>query len=167
MEIINNFGLDPYLFGAQVINFLIVLYLLKRFLYKPVLSVLKKREDAIKEGLKQAEEARLLLEEAVQKEKAMLKKAQETAKQTITNAKEQASLIAVQIEENSKKQAEKIILEAKSQIELETKEAEKRLSAKISDLSIEFLTSSIKNIFSEKEQAEVLDRAIKQIRKTN
>lgn len=167
MEIIDNFGLDPFLFGAQVINFLIVLYLLKRFLYKPVLEMLKKREDAIKEGLKQAEEARLLLEETVEKEKVILKKAQEVAKETITTAKEQANLIAVQIEENSKKQAEKIILEARNQIELETKEAERRLSVKISDLSIEFLTNSVKNIFSEKEQTEVLDRAIKQIRKTN
>lgn len=167
MEIIKNFGLDPFLFGAQVINFLIVLYLLKRFLYKPVLDMLKKREDSIKEGIKQAEEARLLLEETVEKEKIILKKAQETAKETIANAKDQAGLIAVQIEENSRKQAEKIILEARNQVELETKEAEKRLSAKISDLSIEFLTSSIKNIFSEKDQTEVLDRAIKQIRKTN
>jgi F-type H+-transporting ATPase subunit b len=58
MEILKTFGFDPILLGAQIINFLIIFYLLKRFLYKPVLGMLKTREDKIKEGIKQAEEAR-------------------------------------------------------------------------------------------------------------
>lgn len=164
MEIINNFGLDPYLFGAQVINFLIVLYLLRRFLYKPVLDVLKKREEEIKTGLKQAEESRLLLEKTLEREKEILKKARESAKETITEAKSQAILILTQVEEDSKKQAEKIISQAREQIEIESKETEKRLTAKITDLSIGFLTTALKDVFSEKEQKEVLDKAIKQIK---
>lgn len=167
MEIVKNFGLDPFLFGAQIVNFLIVFYLLKRFLYKPVLDLLKKREDAIKEGLKQAEEAKLLLEKTQEREKEILKKAHENAKQTIDEAKNQAAEIATQIEENSKKQAEKIIEQAREQITLETKEAEKRLSERISDLSLDFLSNSIKEMFSEKEQKEVMEKAIKQIKKPN
>ena len=57
MEIIKNFGVEPVLLVAQIINFLIILFILKKFLYKPVLDTLKKREDSIKEGLKQAEES--------------------------------------------------------------------------------------------------------------
>ena len=72
MEIVDHFGLDPYLFGAQVINFLIIFYLLKRFLYKPVLEILRKREREIAEGLKQAEEGKILLEKAQEKEKEIL-----------------------------------------------------------------------------------------------
>ncbi len=165
MEIIKNFGLDPYLFGAQVVNFLIVLYLLKKFLYKPVLDTLKKREDAIKEGLKQAEESQILLNKTLVKEKEILRNAREVAKQTINDSKNQAKIILIQAEENSKKQAEKIVIQAREQIVLETKEAEDKLSEKISALSIEFLTTALKSIFSEKEQKEVLDKAIKQIRK--
>lgn len=165
MEIIKNFGLDPYLFGAQVVNFLIVLYLLKRFLYKPVLGILKKREEEIREGLKQAEESRILLEKTLEKEKEILRKARESAKQTIDDAKAQSNTILIQAEENSKKQAEKIILQAREQIELETREAENRLASRISGLSIEFLKSALKGIFSEKEEREVLEKAMKQLRK--
>ena len=62
MEIINNFGLDPLLLGAQIVNFLIIFFILKRFAYKPVLDILKKREDSIKEGLRQAEEGKKILD---------------------------------------------------------------------------------------------------------
>lgn len=165
MEIIRNFGLDPYLFGAQVVNFLIVLYLLKRFLYKPVLDMLKKREDSIKEGIKHAEESEALLAKTLEKEKEILRNARESAKQTINDSNNQAKEILVQAEENSKKQADKIILQAREQIALETKETEDKLSERISDLSIEFLTTALKDIFSEKEQKEVLDKAINQIKK--
>lgn len=164
MEVLKSFGLNPYLFGAQVINFLIVLYLLKRFLYKPVLEVLKKRENTIKEGLKQAEEAKILMEKTTEKEKEILQKAREEARQTIAEAKNEASLLTKKMEEDSKKQAERIINDAREQISLESQEAEKRLTAKISELSVDFLQTSLKKIFSEKEQKEVLQKAIKELK---
>ncbi len=167
MDALKNFGLDPFLFGAQVINFLIILYLLKRFLYKPVLSVLKKREDTIKEGLKQAEEGRLLYEKTVQKEKEILSKAHENAKKMMEDAKNQALEISHKIEEESKKQAEKIIISAKEQIELETQEAEKKLSLKITTLSFDFLGKALKEMFSEKEQKEVIKKALRKFQKPN
>lgn len=166
MEIVKNFGLDPYLFGAQVINFLIILYLLKRFLYKPVLDMLKKREDAIKEGIKQAEDARILMEETLEKEKAILKKAQETARQTINEAREQALVTAVSIEERTKKQAEKIILEGREQIRLETEDAKIKLTREIGNLSVDFLKTATKEMFTQEEQNEVLQKATAKL-KTN
>lgn len=167
MEIVKNFGLDPFLFGAQIINFLIVFYLLKRFLYKPILSTLKKREDTIKEGLKQAEEARVLLEKTVEREKEILKKARESARQTIEEAKQQAQASALLIEENTKKQTEKILLQAQEQIALEAKETELRLSKKVAELSMDMLKSATKGLFDEKEQKEVLDKAFSKIIKAD
>ncbi|HZQ29506.1 MAG TPA: F0F1 ATP synthase subunit B [Patescibacteria group bacterium] len=166
MEIAKSFGLDPFLFGAQLINFLIVFYLLKRFLYKPVLTLLKKRQNTIEEGLRQAQEGKELFEKAVEKEKEILRKAQETARETIANAKEQANQVSLQIEQNSKRQAERILIEAKQQIDLETKEAEKRITVRISELSVDFLSRALKDLFSEKEQKEVLEKALKEL-KTN
>ena len=57
MEILKTFGVDPIFLGAQIVNFLIIFYLLKRFLYKPVLGCLKTGRQ--NQGLKQAEEARI------------------------------------------------------------------------------------------------------------
>ncbi|MEK7092668.1 MAG: ATP synthase F0 subunit B, partial [Patescibacteria group bacterium] len=87
MEIIQQFGIQPIMLAAQAVNFLIILYVLKRFLYKPMLSVLKKRKDEIALGLRNAEEARILLEKTAEAEKNVLKLAQAQAKKMIDEAK--------------------------------------------------------------------------------
>ena len=104
MEIIKNFGLDPFLLGAQIINFLIIFFILKGFVYKPVLGILKKREDSIKDGLKQAEEGKKILNEALEKEKKILQDAQRRAEKIIEDAKNQSIEIGKKAAENTKKQ---------------------------------------------------------------
>ena len=165
MEILKNFGFDPILLAAQIVNFLIILFLLKKFLYKPVLSMLKKRKETIEKGILQADEAKLTLEKALEEEKRILRKAQEQSKKIIDDATNQAVMLSREIEENSKKQAEKILLDAKTQIEQETKDAQKKLAQNISRLSIEFLSKSLKEIFGEKEEKLIIEKALKQINK--
>lgn len=164
MELLENFGFDPVLLIAQVVNFLIILYVLKRFLYKPILDMLKKREETVKEGIKQAEEARLLLENTQEKEKEIIKKARLAAEQMIKDAKTQAQEEAKIIEENSKKQATRLIEDAQRQIELSEKETEKKLATYVSRLAIGLLTKSSKELFSEKEQKEIAQSAIKHLK---
>jgi len=164
MELLKNFGFDPVLLGAQVVNFLIIFYVLKRFLYKPVLEMLKKRQQEVKEGLKQAEEAKILLEETQEKEKEILKKARLTAEQLVKDAKLEAVETAAKIEENAKQQAQRLIEDAKRQLELEEKETEKKLATYVSRLAIEFLTKSSKYLFSEKEQKEIMANALRKIK---
>jgi len=43
MDILNQFGIKPVLLAAQVVNFLALLFILKKFLYQPILKVLKTR----------------------------------------------------------------------------------------------------------------------------
>ena len=167
MEILKNFGVDPFLVGAQILNFLIIFYLLKRFLYKPVLGMLKTREDKIKEGIKQAEEARLTLEKTLEQEKKIFAKAHEEAKALVLDARMQALEVSKEVEENTKKQVEKILLDARAQIEQDAKSMEQELGAKISILAKEMLEKSLEGIFGEKEQKNILDKALKNIKKTN
>ena len=166
MEILKNFGVDPYLLGAQIVNFLIIFYLLKRFLYKPVLGMLKKREDKIKEGIKQAEEAQATLEKTLDQEKKILTKAQEEAKKLIESARLQAGDVSREIEENTKRQAEKILLDARAQIEQDGQKMEKELSEKVSLLAEGLLEKALQGVFGEKEQKQILNKALKNIKKT-
>ncbi|MDO8658670.1 MAG: F0F1 ATP synthase subunit B [Candidatus Levybacteria bacterium] len=164
MEIIKNFGVDPVYLGAQIINFVIILYFLRRFLYKPVFEMLKKREREIKEGLEKTEEVRKLLEKTIEDEKNILKKAQNQATKIIDDAKNEAMEIQKATEEFAKKQSEKIIIEAREQIFRETKEAEERLTAHVSKLAVVFLQKALIELFSPKEQEEIMSKAIKKLK---
>lgn len=164
MEIAQQFGIDPILLAAQIINFLIVLYILKRLLYKPVLQMLRNREQTIKDGLRQAEEARIALERATEKERELLKKAQTEAKKLLDETKNQRIQMMAEAEKMTKQQAETILKEARSQIAFETAEAERRLSAHISQLAVTFLQKSITDLFSEEDQKLIMKNALKKMK---
>jgi len=165
MEIFENFGIDWTLTLAQIINFLIIFYILKRYLYRPIFNMLEKRKDAIKEGIKNAEEGKIELERALEKEAKIIKEAQNKAQAIIQDAKNNAQEQAKEIEERAKNQADRMIADAKIQIEIEVKKAEQLLNKHVSDLSIKLLRKSLPKIISNKEQSEIISKAIKEFEK--
>ena len=165
MEIIKNFGVNPILLAAQIVNFLIIFFILKKFLYKPVLELLKKRQEMIKEGIEQAEESRIKLEKVVVEEKNILRTAQLQAKKLIEDAREESAELTLRMAENAKKQTEKILQDAKEQIARESLETEKRLAVSTSKLAVSFLEKALGEFFSAKEQEEVVSNALKKIKK--
>lgn len=165
MEIFGTFGIEPSLILAQIVNFLVILYILKRFLYKPLFNILKKREDLVKESVQKADESNKALENAQEEERKIIAKAQETAKQIVSEAKEQANDIVKRAEDNAKKQSDKMINDAKVQIGLETQKAESELNKYVSQLSLEMLKKSLENVFTEKEQKEIVAKATKEMQK--
>ena len=55
MEFLKEFGIQPTLLIAQIVNFLIILFILKKFFYKPIIKLLDDRKKKIEESLKNAE----------------------------------------------------------------------------------------------------------------
>ena len=165
MNILKDFGVNPVLLIAQIVNFLIILYLLKRFMYKPVLNMLKKREEDIKKGLKDSEAAENKLVEADEKEKQILRLAHEKADKIVNNAKTEANEAKLQIEESARKESEKIIEQARLTVERETEDAEERLTQKIGAIAISLLEKSLTGIFGEKEQKLIMKKASAQLEK--
>jgi|SRR3989344_4168571 len=167
MEIIENFGINPLLLIAQIVNFLIIFFILKKFLFKPVLEILKKREKTIKEGLRDAEEGQKTLEEAKEKEKSILKNAQISAEKIIEDGRLQGLEISKEAQDKARKETEDILRNARLQIEQEYKEAEKKLALKVSQTAVEFLEKSLGSLFGDKKQKELMQIAIKKIKNIN
>ena len=74
-ELVKTFHIDAGLLLAQLVNFLIVLVVLYKFAYKPILKTLNDRTGKIEKGLKDAEDAQIKLAEMEKKEKEILTKA--------------------------------------------------------------------------------------------
>lgn len=164
MEVLHDFGVEPTLLIAQIVNFLIIAYVLKRFAYKPILELLKNRKQTIELGLKNADEAKKLLEQANEKETALLKNAQSQAKKMQDEAKKASEEILAKTEESAKLRTEQMLLEAKEKIAQETKEAEKRLEAHTTELAVAFLQKAVSELFSPADQKAVLERATKALK---
>jgi F-type H+-transporting ATPase subunit b len=103
---------------AQIFNFLIIVFLLQKFLYKPVLSMLDKRKKEIEEGIKLKSTMEEEKEKLVEKRKKVLKDANAEGQRIIASAIEEA-----------KKEEERILekarLEAKSEFDKRMEQVQK------------------------------------------
>ncbi|MBP6975857.1 MAG: F0F1 ATP synthase subunit B [Candidatus Moranbacteria bacterium] len=91
MEALANLGIDWKLLLAQVVNFAVVLLVLKRFAYQPMLKLLDERTAKIEKGLVDAEGAARKLGEMEMKEKAVLTDARTEAKRILAETDEAAA----------------------------------------------------------------------------
>ncbi len=164
MELLHQFGFDPLLLVAQIVNFVIVLWVLKKFLYKPVLAMLEERKKAIEEGIQKTARAEKILEEISEKEKNILKKAQEEALKILEVAKTNSFEMVKKARDEAQKQSEKILKEAKEQIHQETQEAEKRLSLQVSKIAVGFLKKTLQDLFTKETQEKIMTQAVKELR---
>ena len=83
MEILRNFGFEPVFFVAQIINFSLIVVVLTKFLYKPIIAILKKRKGEIEEGLALTEKLRSEEEKLNQKREKILEAARKEAQEII------------------------------------------------------------------------------------
>ncbi|PID52789.1 MAG: ATP synthase F0 subunit B [Candidatus Moraniibacteriota bacterium] len=113
-ELISSLGIDMKLFGAQLINFAILLFVLYKFAYKPVLKMLDDRTEKIEKGLKDAEASSKKLEEMTEREKEILVEAKKQAKEIIEKAEEQARINRDEIVAHAKEESDRIIENAQN-----------------------------------------------------
>ena len=133
-ELLSKLGIDWKLLIAQIVNFLVLLFVLYKFAYGPILGMLEKRQKKIERGLKEADLARKYLAESEEKQKEILRKAREEGKQIVEKAYIQAEKSKKEIAEESKKQAEKTIAEAKLEIVREKEKTVREIKSEIGSL---------------------------------
>ena len=149
MELVKpEFGLVVW----TLVTFLILLFLLRKFAWKPILGAVSDREDGIKDALASAEKARQemenlqadnerILQEARAEREAMLKDAREIREQTIAKAETEAQ-----------EKASKIIEKAQAAIESEKKAAMAELKNHVASLSIEIAEKVVRDELSNKDK---------------
>jgi F-type H+-transporting ATPase subunit b len=107
MDALANIGVDWKLLLAQVVNFGILLWVLKRYAYQPMLKMMDERTAKIERGLLDAEAAQVKLREMEEKEKAVLLEARAEAKKILAEtddaAKKRDALKVAETEERVKK----------------------------------------------------------------
>lgn len=164
MDILKNFGVDPILLAAQIVNFLIIFWLLKRFAYKPIFAMLEKRKRLIEEGVTNAQKSEEVLNEALEKEKNILKKAQTASEQLLLDAQKQAQEVLHTAEEHAKVRVEKILDDAKKEIDEQRQEAEKQLSKHTAQLAVDLLGKYLSSVVDSKTQKEVVEKVAKKLK---
>ena len=108
-------GINPGLLIAQLFNVIILVVLLSRFLYQPVLNMLNERTRRVQESLKEAEQVKEQLARANQDYDAKLAQARQEAAALLAQAQERAKLQEQEIVAQARQEADRIRSDAREQ----------------------------------------------------
>lgn len=165
MEILENFGVEPILLLAQIVNFAILLFILKKFLYKPILKVLEERKRKVETSIKQAEDIQKRFDESAKRSEEIVNKGSEEASKIIAGAKEEAKTLSAQIQAETKQSVADTIKRAQDSLELE----KQKMIAKARSQIVDMVTSVTKKVVSKSlkgpDNERLVQEAIKNIKK--
>lgn len=161
MEILNEFGVKPILLIAQIVNFLLLLYILKRFLYKPLLKALEDRKQKIANSLKNAEEIEKKLQQVSEERVDALKKASKDAEDIIEDATKSADKIIAEAHAKASKDIERLVEKSKVSMELERARLYQDIKGELAGIVAASLEKVTGKIITEKDQKEMIEKSIK------
>ena len=158
-KLISEFSLG--LFFWQSLIFIGLLFMLRKFAWKPILVAVNDRETSIKDALASAEAARdemknlqsdnqRILKEARAEKESLLKEARATRSELINNAKEEA-----------KEEAQKILSQAQNAIQSEKRAAVKELKEQVGSIAMEIAEKVLQKELENKDrQLELVDQLL-------
>jgi F-type H+-transporting ATPase subunit b len=131
-----SLGVNGFAILLHAINFLVLLFLLQRFLYKPVMTMLDQRAATIRESVEAAERARQESARADQERLEALREARRQAEEIVTRAQQEADRIRSERLAQTQEEAQRIIARAQEEATAERQQAMQELRAQVADLAV-------------------------------
>ncbi|MFL2633229.1 MAG: F0F1 ATP synthase subunit B [Candidatus Marivariicella sp.] len=159
-KLINEFSFG--LFFWQLLIFIGLVLLLKKFAWKPILDSVNERENSIKEALSSADRARKEIESLNENNKKILVEAREEREDLIKEAKATSTKIIDNAKKEAEVIAEKLISQAQESINSEKKIAIEELKVQVADFSIKMAEKILRSELKDKDkQRKLIDDLIK------
>jgi len=163
LEIIEKLGLDWKLIIAQAVNFFLLLIILQRLAYKPVLKMLKDRTDKIEKSLEQTKQIAEELKNTEEARIIEIKKAKEEAEVIIKNAYETAKKSSQESIENTGIKAQEILEKTKKEIIAEKERSVKEAETEIANISVQIAEKIISSKIDKNQEKELIDDVLSKI----
>jgi F-type H+-transporting ATPase subunit b len=156
---------NPGLMIWTVITFIILLLILKKVAWKPILTALDKRESDIRESLAQAEKARDDAKQILEQNQANLAKAEEESKKIIDQSRAYAETLKEQLIKDSKEQAKKIVDDASLEIQRKQDIAFEELKGQIAEIAVSAAEKIIRESLDAQKSKKVIDKYLNDVTK--
>ena len=161
MEAIETLGIDLKLLLTQILNFLILFFILYHFAYKPLLNMLDKRKKMIEESAINSERINKESIELENKKEQILTDARKEALKIIEESKREGAKIKEESVKDAREQSRSIIEKAKLQIEAEKEEKFKELKKEVGELALIGVNLILKEKMNEKIDQKIIKEALK------
>ena len=155
--------INPGLIVWTIITFLIVLAILRGTAWKPLMQVLKDREEKIESSLEEAEKARLEAIRLLKENKRVLMDAEMQSARIIREGRDMGEKLKAEILEKAEASSRQLVEQAKDEIRREKDAALVQLRSEVSDLAIAAAGKILDANLDTAQQRRIVDQAIKEL----
>lgn len=160
---IELFKISPGLFIWSVITFLVLMALLYKFAFNPLMRLQKARQDQIHQSILDAENLRDEAQQLLADYKHQLAQARGEADAIVERARKAGEASKTEILEEARAQAEASLVKARQQIERDTNQALQKIREEAADLAITATAKVARSSLSEADQLRLIQEAINEI----
>jgi F-type H+-transporting ATPase subunit b len=145
------------------ITFLVLVVVLARFAWGPIVKMLADRERTIREAIEAAKKERTEAERLLAEQKDALLKAQREAAELAKRNREEVEVLRQELTARARKEADELVASARTQIEEETRKARAELKAQVADLAIEAASRLVRANLDDTAQRALVEEYIRQL----
>jgi F-type H+-transporting ATPase subunit b len=157
---------DPGLFIWTILTFLVLVGLLTKFAWRPLLEALERRQKTIAQALEDAQHARHELERLQRGSQQMLQTARHEADAIISRSRSDAEALREELKQKSRAEAAAIVKNAERQIQQETARAIQQIRQEAVDLSVTIASKILRRQVSKEDNEALIEETIKQVENT-
>ena len=161
LEILTNIGFEWRIALANFVNFMIIFWLLNKFIFPSLKKALKNRKEVIEKGVADAQKAETALVMADEEKKKIINEANYRAGDIRSEAEQDRKKIVGDAKGEATKEAEKTIAEAHKKIEISQKESEKEIYEKAVNLVVDATEKILKEKIDEKKGQQIIAEMVK------
>jgi F-type H+-transporting ATPase subunit b len=154
---------DPGLYIWTILTFLVLVGLLAKFAWRPLLDALERRRQLIAKAVDDAERARAEIEKVHQESARILANARVEAEAIVARSRVAADRLGEQLREKASAEAAGILQKAEREIQLETRRAIEQVRREAVDLSVAIASKILHRSVSKEDNAALIEDAIKEI----
>jgi F-type H+-transporting ATPase subunit b len=154
---------EPGLIIWTLISFFILLILLKKVAFPPILKGMKKREETIKQQLEEAQKTKKEAEDLLEGYKRQLAEARSEAQKIINEGKSLGENMRKEIVQKAQAESNQIVKRAQEEIELQKQKAILELQEKIADLSIMAATKIINKSLNTEDNRRLVEEYVSKV----
>lgn len=163
MQVQELVGIIPWTFVAQICNLFIQMYLIKRFLFKPVHEILEKRRATADAEIIQAEETKAKAEAIRAEYERNMQDARQKANEILDSARNTAAIQSEKILKEAQDQTFAMKNKAEKEIAQEKKKAVNEVKGEIGDMAVEIAAKVIEREINEKDHEKLIDEFISNV----
>ena len=160
MQVQELVGIVPWTFVAQICNLFIQMYLIKKFLFKPVNAMLEKRRAMADAQLQDAQKAKEEADAIKKEYEQNMMEAKDKANQIVSNAQKTASLQSEEMLREAADKAAALKTKAEKDIAQERRKAVSEIKSEIGGMAVEIAGKVIEREISEEDHAKLIDEFI-------